>query len=241
LIAANLQAAYAARAEANAEAGAANNAPASDQVASNGGGGAAPSNQVALSPEVKQAIAEEVKAQIAAEQSASQAKSGSSGTQPAAAGGAEVPAALDPARRTFVVASDLAVVADGEECSLTSGDVLTRISDTPDQDRKVTASVASSKKDDCAPGKQVAVGVDDLQEMHNHFQQQIDDGLKTMASKQGSGGLPKAPDTSTVASDVPPPPADTTAAKALQEQQSAADQTEADVHKETASAAGGQQ
>jgi hypothetical protein len=246
LIAANLQAAYAARAEANAEA--ANNAAGADnQVASNGSA-AAPSNQVALSPEVKQAIAEEVKAQIAAEQasqSSGQASSGqssgsSSGAQQASAGGGEVPAALDPARRTFVVDTDLAVVADGQECGLTSGDVITRISDTPDQDRKVTASVASSKKDDCAPGKQVAVGVDDLQEMHNHFHQQIDDGLKSLAAKEGSGGLPKAPDTGTVASDVPPPPADTTAAKALQDQQTAADQTEADVKKETASAAGGQ-
>jgi hypothetical protein len=132
------------------------------------------------------------------------------------------------------------VVADGQECALTQGDVITRITDTPDDDRKVTVSVSSAKKDDCGPGKQVAVGVDDLQEMHNHFQQQIDEGLKTLASKQGSGGLPKAPDTTTVASDVPPPPADTTAAKALQEQQAAADQTEADVKKETASAAGGQ-
>jgi hypothetical protein len=248
LIAANLQAAYAARAEANAEA--ASNAAAApagnDQVASNGAPASAPSSQVALTPEVKQAIAEEVKAQIAAEQASREsagqasAKGASAGTQQASATSNEVPAALDPARRTFVVNSDLAVVADGQECALTNGDVITRITDTPDEDRKVTVSVASGKKDDCSPGKQVAVGVDDLQEMHNHFQQQIDEGLKALASKQGSGGLPKAPDTTTVASDVPPPPADTTAAKALQEQQTAADQTEADVKKESASAAGGQ-
>jgi len=244
LISANLQAAYAARAEANAQAAANSNSGggSDDQGASNGGGGggAAPaaSGQVALSPEVKQAIAEEVKAQIAAEQAA--AKGGSSGAQQASASSGEVPPALDPARRTFVVDVDLAVVADGQECALTQGDVITRISDTPDQDRKVTASVASSKKNDCAPGKQVLVAVDDLQEMHNHFQQQIDDGLKTLASKQGSGGLPKAPDTSTTPSDVPPPPADTTAAKTLEDQQKAADQTEADVKKETASSAGGQ-
>jgi hypothetical protein len=40
--------------------------------------------------------------------------------------------------------------------------------------------------------------------------------------------LPKAPDTGTVASNVPPPLPDATAAKDLQEQQAAADQTEAD-------------
>jgi hypothetical protein len=96
----------------------------------------------------------------------------------------------------------------------------------------VTVLVTASKKTDCASGKQVAVSVDDLQEMHNHFQEQIDDGLKTLAEKQGTGGLPKAPDTSTSAGEMPPPPPDTSAAAALQNQQAAADQTEAAVSKE---------
>jgi hypothetical protein len=245
LIAANLQAAYAAQAAANAAAanGAAGGAAPSggDQPADNSGGGDQPAassgGAVTLTPEVKAAIAEEVKAQLAAEQAAA--------AQPAAAGGdsgggqaapqqasAEVPPALDPARRTFVVDTDLAVNADGQECQLTGGDVITRITDTPDDDRKVTVSVASSKKSDCAPGKQVAVAVDDLQEMHNHFQEQLDKGMKEMAAKQGTGGLPKAPDTSTTASDVPPPPPDASAAKTLEDQQAAADQTEAQVSKE---------
>jgi len=96
----------------------------------------------------------------------------------------------------------------------------------------VTVSVSAGKKADCAAGKQVAVSVDDLQEMQNHFQEQLDSGMKDLASKQGTGGLPKAPDTTTVASDVPPPPPDTSAEKTLQDQQAAADQTEAQVVKE---------
>jgi hypothetical protein len=76
------------------------------------------------------------------------------------------------------------------------------------------------------------VVVDDLQEMHNHFQEQLDSGMKELAAKQGSGGLPKAPDTTTVPSDVPPPPPDATAEKTLQEQQSSADQVESQVSKE---------
>jgi hypothetical protein len=235
LIAANLQAAYAAQAAASA--GAANGA-ASDQSqdSANNNAPADNSGSVTLSPEVKAAIAEEVKAQLAAEQAAAQPAS--SGGQPAATQASatpaaeELPPALDPARRTFVVASDLAVVGDGQECQLTSGDVITRISDTPDDDRKVTVSVSASKKTDCAAGKQVAVAVDDLEEMHNHFQEQLDNGMKDLASKQGTGGLPKAPDTSTVASDVPPPPPDASAEKTLQDQQAAADQTEAQVVKE---------
>jgi hypothetical protein len=241
LISANLQAAYAARAEANAEAaGAANNSgPSDDQVASNGQPGAAPSGQVVLSPEVKQAIAEQVKAQIAASQ-AEAGKSGSSAGGQQAANG-EVPPALDPARRTFVVSDDLAVVADGQECALTQGDVITRLTDTPDADEKVNVSIASSKKTDCAAGKTVAVAVDDLQEMQNHFQEQIDEGMKTLASKQGTGGLPKAPDTSTVASDVPPPPPDKTAGKTLEDQDAEADKTESEVKQEAASSGGGSQ
>jgi hypothetical protein len=234
LISANLQAAYAARAEANAEGGQENSsAPPED------GGDQAPaagnSNAVTLTPEVKQAIADEVKAQLAAEQAvaAPGASSGASsgGSQPAASSG-EVPAALDPAHTTFIVASDLAVTADGQECGLTQGDVITRIENTPDADQKVTVMVTSSKKADCASGKKVAVSVDDLQEMHNHFQEQIDEGLKTLSEKQGTGGLPKAPDTATTGGEVPLPPPDTTAAATLQDQQAKADETEAQVVKE---------
>jgi hypothetical protein len=233
LLSASLQAAYAAQAEANAApAGGGDAAPAQD----NGGDQSAPasnSNAVVLTPEVKQAIAEEVKAQLAAEQAAS-GQTPAAGSAPAATTPAtgEVPAALDPAHTTFVVASDLAVMADSQECGLTAGDVITRINNTPDADQKVNVIVTSSKKTDCASGKTVAVAVDDLQEMHNHFQEQVDEGLKTLASKQGTGGLPKAPDTSTVGGEVPAPPPDTTASNALQDQQNAADQTEAQVVKE---------
>src|ERR1700676_1376918 len=192
VIAASLQAAYQAHAAANeaaANAAAANAAPnvaprndaPRDQLQPNDGGdtSAVSSGTVTLSPEVKAAIAEEVKAQLAAEQAAAK-PAPSSGPQPTAAS-EEVPPALDPARRTFVVSSELAVSGDGQECQLSPGDVITRLTDTPDDDRKVTASVSASKKADCAPGKQVAVSVDDLQEMHNHFQEQLDNGMKELA------------------------------------------------------------
>ena len=64
-------------------------------------------------------------------------------------------------------------------------------------------------------------------------------GLGELAKKQGTGGIPKAPDTSTTASDVPPPAPDTTAAKTLEDQQQAADQTESQVKQEAAGSAGG--
>jgi len=239
LIAANLQAAYAARAAAAAGDNGGGGGDQQQQPPQNDGGdqsGANSGGGVALTPEVKEAIAEEVKAQLAAQQS--QAQQGSSDTSQqassnnSAAPADQVPAALDPNIRMFIVSSDLTVSSNGQECQLTEGDVIKRTSETPDDDRKVTATVSSSKKSDCAAGQEVAIGVDDLQEMHNHFEEQLDNGMKELSSKQGTGGLPKAPDTATKPSDVPPPPPDNSAAKTLEDQQTAADQTESQVVKE---------
>ncbi len=225
VIAANLQAAYEARAEDNAQAQ-------YDQGYQAGAAQAANNGPVTLTPEVKQAIAEEVKAQLTAEQ---QQSSGGQAQAPEPAND-EVPPALDPARRTFVVSSDITVLSNGQECDLSPGDVITRLTDTPDADQKVNASVQASKKGDCGAGQQVAVSVEDLQDMRNHFQEQLDSGMKDLAQKQGKGGLPKAPDTGTVASDVPPPPPDTDAAKELTDQEKAADETESQVEQESAAA-----
>ncbi|MGC2771143.1 MAG: hypothetical protein WA232_05570, partial [Candidatus Sulfotelmatobacter sp.] len=149
------------------------------------------------------------------------------------------PPALDPSQRTFVVDSDVTVVANGQECALSSGDVITRLTDTPDADQNVNASVAATKKGDCASGAMVAVKVDDLQEMYNHFQENITNGMGEMAKKQGTGGMPAAPDTGTEAGAVQPPPPDTSVGKTLQDQQAAADQTETEV-KQDAAGGGGQ-
>ena len=242
LISSELQAAYAARAEENADAMAAD-------AAASGGGGDAPApaaNGVMLTPEVKDAIAEEVKAQLAAQQAQAQQPDGQASAAPAGGGAAPAPAAanapppaLDPAQRTFVVDSDVTVVANGQECGLTAGDVVTRLTDTPDADNTVNASVSATKKGDCPSGQTVAIKVDDLQEMYNHFQENIQNGMSEMAKKQGTNGMPAAPDTGTTPSAVPPPPPDSTAAKALQDQQQQADQTESQVKQETAASPGG--
>lgn len=225
LIAANLQAAYQAQAAANVD-----NSREDQQQPQPSGNDNSGSNsgQVTLTPEVKEAIAEEVKAQLAAQQQASAGTNQTSASTPSQ----DIPAALDPAHHTFIVASDLTVSSNGQECQLTAGDVIKRSSDTPDEDRRVTAVVSASKKSDCAVGQEIAIGVDDLQEMHNKFEEQLDNGMKDLSEKQGQKGLPKAPDTKTTPSEVPPPAPDNNAAKTLQQQQSAADQSEAQVMKE---------
>lgn len=240
LIADSLQAAYAAREDRHAD------EMAADAAASDDGGAPAQASAggATLSPEVKEAIAEEVKAQLEAQQS--QAPQG--GGQASAPAGAQAPApasaqapppALDPAQRTFIVNTDLTVMANGQECALSQGDVVTRLTDTPDADQTVNASVSATKKNDCGAGQTVAVKVDDLQEMYNHFQEQMQNGMSEMAKKQGSNGMPAAPDTGTTPSDVPPPPADSTAAKAIQDQQQQADQAASQVQQEAGNSGGG--
>ncbi len=119
LIAQNLQAAYAARAEEGADAGT------PDTGTTDTAPAPAASAPVALSPEVKQAIAEEVKAQLAAQQAQAQA----GGATAAPAGGANAapanaqaaPPALDPANRTFVVDTSVTAVANGQRVWLDGG------------------------------------------------------------------------------------------------------------------------
>ena len=110
-----------------------------------------------LTPEVKQAIADEVKAEIAAERDAAAAQASApaaaaapaaDSSQSASATPAEVPPdALNPNLRTFIVADTLnPQLADGTECSLSQGDVLTRIDDTPDANQNVKVLVSGSQK-----------------------------------------------------------------------------------------------
>jgi hypothetical protein len=192
LVSENLQAAYEARAQANASA-AQDQAGASQQPEGQ-------NNPPALSPEVKQMIAEEVKAQLAAEQAAAAQPSSSiavpaSSTPQPSANTDPVPPALDPNLRIFIVTASLDVTASGQGCSLSPGDVLMRTENTPDKDDTVAVSVVSSQKSDCTGGSSPRIQVADLQEMHNHFREQMDNGLKTLADKQGKGGIPAAPAT----------------------------------------------
>lgn len=83
--------------------------------------------------------------------------------------------------------------------------------------------------------------MDDLQEMYNSFREGLKDGMSDLAKKNGTDGLPKAPDTTTTDGDVPAPPPDKSTEKTLQDQQSAADQAEAQVKQEAGSQGGGAQ
>ena len=115
-------------------------------------GGGAPASTTQLSPDVKQALSDEMKYEIAQEKAAAAA-----GSNAPAATGDQVPPALDPKIRIFVVSSDEDLTtSDGTECTLTPGDVINRVTDKPDDDNMVDATVKSSKKDECAIGATVS-------------------------------------------------------------------------------------
>ncbi|MFI5112499.1 MAG: hypothetical protein ACHP9S_06725 [Terriglobales bacterium] len=189
-----------------------------------GGGAPQGGKSVTLTNDLKQAIANQIKNEIAAEKEAA-----ANGQKDAAPGGDQVPAALDPNVLVFVVSSDENLTtSDGDECTLTPGDVVSRASDQPDGDNMVDALVKASKKDECPIGATVGISVDELQEMHNQLRIQMDAGLKELAAKQGKNGLPVAPDTHTQPGEVPEPSPDKSVAGDLEQQQKEADQVEAE-------------
>ncbi|HYC54126.1 MAG TPA: hypothetical protein VEL28_04220 [Candidatus Binatia bacterium] len=171
---------------------------------------------VALTPEVKQAIAVEVEAQLREQQEAAES---AESTAQYSEEDASIPA-LDPSVSVFVVSENLFVATlDGEECELSSGDVLSRIDDAPDEDGNLQVRVAASKAGNCEVGTKPLVQLADLQEMHNQFRAQVDVGLKKLAS--GEKGLPAAPTTETIPGEVPPPPVDDVETEVMEIQQEA--------------------
>jgi hypothetical protein len=195
---------------------------------------------------VKQQIADEVRAQIAAEKEAAARPEPTAvavSNAPPAGGGQngpdETPAALDPAHRTFIVSAALSEsTADGTECSLSPGDVLTRLDDAPDADQNVKVLVASSQRNDCSSGTQVAVAVQDLQDMHNDFRAKISEGLGKLAENQGKNGLPKGPASGSKANPAGQAQPDLTVEAELKAQQDEAGQAEKEVQDASATGTG---
>jgi hypothetical protein len=236
VLSASLQAAYAAQAESNEGWLLRPDQNQDMLVASLLAPPAAPAETAKLSPEVKKILAEEVKGALAEEQAEAAKGKSSSGAAPASKD--EPPPALGANFKVFVVSTDLSLVADGEECALSNGDVVQRTSDKPDDDQNISVKVLAATQKDCAVGKEGPIAMDDLQEMYNSFRESLKDGMGELAKKQGTGGLPKAPDTTTTAGDVPAPEPDKSAEKDLKDQQAAADQTEAQVKQEAGSGGG---
>ena len=188
---------------------------------------------VTLSPEVKQAIADEVARQLAEAQAEAQ-QGGGQLPPPTDSNGDVIPPALDPQMSTFIVSSNIQVYDGDTPCTLTPGDIIVRIDDTPGDDGAVEVKVTNSKGGDCRAGARPRVYVNDLQDMQNHFRAQIDAGMQQLAAKQGTNGLPPAPagSTSTIQGRIQGTP-DPNAAQLLQQQQRNADAIENQVRQQS--------
>jgi hypothetical protein len=178
-----------------------------------------------ITTDIKQLIAAEVKQQLAFENAAA-AKPDQA---PALDG---LPQVLVPNHLFVVDQVQNVATADGQQCSLSVGDVIKLVAAPPDGAATADLTVLSSRKADCAAGLTVTVPLESLQEMQNNFRAQLDSGLQALRDQQGKGGLPAAPMAAIKPPPVPAdePPADTENVQAdLSAQQQQADQTESSV------------
>jgi hypothetical protein len=227
IISQDLQAAYAAHQEAGEEAGA---PPAA--------GG-----QPTLTPEVKQMIADEVKNQLALENQEATQNAANQDIDPGSSGIARL--LSDGRPHIFVAGGNLDVTdASGQECVVSDGDTL-QMRTAPASDATSANLVVLSSKGtpECQISLTVQVQLTDLQEMQNHMRETIDQGLKDLQDKQGTGGLPAAPASAQAApaaaqyASVAPPPESNLAAD-IQAQDQQADQSEKEVNAEASQDSG---
>jgi hypothetical protein len=196
----------------------------------NGGYGPPPQDgQAALTPDVKQAIADEVRNQLALENQEAQQSAQQQNIDPGSSGIARMLSDGQP--HAFLVGGPLDVTdLSGAACGLSEGDVLELRTDPPPNAPQVALIVAATKGgNECQRGNTVWVGYDALQEMQNQMRAGIDQGLQTLQSQQGSGGLPTAPPAAQGQATPAPyaaiaPPPDPNAATEIQQEQQQADQ-----------------
>lgn len=143
---------------------------------------------VGITPQIRQAISEEVRRQLEAERGDSVSPSPFS---PSAAD--QLPPALDPNQRLFVVSMDADVDAGGQTCDISPGDVIMRTGDSLLPENKVGITILTSKPGNCPANLSATIDAELLQEMHNQFRETLDAGLQTLADNQGKGGLPVGP------------------------------------------------
>jgi hypothetical protein len=198
----------------------------------------------ALSQDIKQQVADEIK--LLVQQEGDDAKTNGSSQDGDGSGGSVMKLFGDNRPHVFVAGGDLDVVAaSGSECAISQGDVLRIVSLPAGDADSVTAAVLASKGGkECTANASVTLAMTDLQDMHNHMRESVDDGLSELQKKQGTGGLPAAPAGAAAppvpaafAKDAPPPEAN--AASEVAQQAKEADAAEQDVAKEVTATPGG--
>lgn len=194
-----------------------------------------------MTPEVKQMVADEIKALVQQEGTEAQANAANQDADPGK--NSVIQLMSDNRPHVLVAGTDLDLVTgSAQECAFSQGDILKVISPPAGGADTARATVLASKGGkECATGANVSVAISDLQDMDNHMREQVDDGLSELQSKQGQGGLPAAPASAIgapvkagFAASAPPP--DATAADQIKQQANEADQAEREVSASVASA-----
>ncbi|HUD12645.1 MAG TPA: hypothetical protein VMQ56_03230 [Terracidiphilus sp.] len=195
--------------------------------------------QPVLTPEVKQMIADEVKAQLALENQEATQNAANQEVDPASSGVARL--LSDGRPHVFVAGGNLDVTdASGKECVVSDGDTLQLREPPPSDATTANLVVLSSKGNpECQISLTVSVQLTDLQEMQNHMRETIDQGLKDLQDKQGTGGLPAAPASAKAAPAAAQyaaaaPPPETNVSADIQQQDQQSDQAEKEVTAEAA-------
>jgi hypothetical protein len=139
-------------------------------------------NTTALTPEVKEVIAAEVRRQM--EQAQADQAVAQSGPPP-------IFSRNGP--KVFLVSSSLMAYAGNQECPLVEGDVL-QLAEVPAMGSEYAeVKVLASRGSSCQRGSYISVRTLDLQEMQNHMQASIEQGMAKLQSNQGRDGLPAIP------------------------------------------------
>ncbi len=201
------------------------------QVASDSGAQPAAYSGPPMLPETKQLVANEVQNDIALENAEAAGNQQQAVLDPASSGIARLMSDGKP--HVFTPGTEVDVVdGSGQECAVTDGDIVQFNGPLAPNATDATVTVIASKGGkDCQTGAQVAVGLDDLQEMNNHMREQVDAGLQQLAAEQGTKGLPAAPASATaapvdaLAAQGAPPP-DPNGAQELAQQDAQAQQAE---------------
>jgi hypothetical protein len=146
-----------------------------------------------LTPEIKQEIADEVQQELALENSEAQQTAQQQDVDPGSSGIARL--LSDGRQHVFLAGTALDLVdSNGQECSISEGDVLLLKTPPPDDATAADLVVLASKGGpECRKFVSVSVQLTDLQEMQNQMRETIDQGLQQLQTKQGEDGLPSAP------------------------------------------------
>jgi hypothetical protein len=188
VIAANLQASYAAGQPVQGMTG--NVDPGPDQNYNDAD--AAPPT---ITPEMKNEIAAQVKLEMEEQQkTAAGGADAVVGPVSDSATGAqeEVPDALKPGHTIFRVVAPLSVKADGKDCNLNPDDYIARTG-AMNPDGTVNVTVKASRPVDCTKGAQTQIALNDLMTMESDQQERIMEGFQTASKNMGKNGLPSGP------------------------------------------------